>query len=348
VGGKSAGNQTTTVKPDAGTQHYLDYYRQAAMNLGGSYMGQFAPGAQGSMPAPGSGPVNSPYPVQMGAGSNVPGSRSDGFSAFGGPQAVSRSGMGGVYDFLKNSGAASGPSGPQPGVPGGPPAPLGVDPSAGQAGQTYGQLGQMGTNAAGAIERGQQGLGQLANGDASTFFNPYQNQVVDAMHSDFDRQRQFGLQAANQQATAQGAFGGSRQAVLQAQNLDNVNQNEASTLANLRNTGYQQAFGNGLAANGALTNSGFNGAQLGLNAAGGQLGFGDYRRGIGMEQQNAPWDNAQRGLGILSTGINGGGQTTTQPTYHNPLGGAIGGASAGFGIGGPVGAGIGGFLGLFS
>lgn len=339
MGAKSGGSQSTTVKPDPRTQQYLDYYRQAAMNLGGSYMGQFAPGAQQTGVNPATAPV----------------SRSDGMTSYGGPMAVSQApggqsnGFWGTYNAATNAAATHGaPSGPQPGVPGGPPAPLGVDPASQAAGQGYGGLAGIGGQAAGGITRGQAGLDRMAGGDVSNFFNPYQQQVVDAMRGDFDRQRAAGMTAANQQATAANAFGGSRQAVLQAQNLDNVNRNEASTLANLRSSGYQQAFQNGLGVNSGLINSGLAGGQLGLGANSGLFGYGDYNRGIGMEQQNAPWDRAAQGLGILAGGLGGGGQTTTQPYYHNPLGGAIGGASAGFGIGGPIGAGVGGFLGLFS
>lgn len=344
MGAKSGGSQTTTVKPDPRTQQYLDYYRQAAMNLGGSYMGQFAP-QQGGAPQPGGAPAPTPaapYPTQTG------------MTPFGGAPAVSRGeapggmSVGQTMQWMNGNPVSRGPTGPQAGIPGGPPAPLGVDPASQAAGQGYGGLAGIGGQAAGGITRGQAGLDRMAGGDVSNFFNPYQQQVVDAMHGDFDRQRAAGMTAANQQATAANAFGGSRQAVLQAQNLDNVNRNEASTLANLRNTGYQNAFTNGLNVNQGLINSGLAGGQLGLGANSGLFGYGDYARGIGMEQQNAPWDRAAQGLGILAGGVGGGGQTTSQPYYHNPLGGAIGGASAGFGIGGPVGAGIGGFLGLFS
>lgn len=60
--------------------------------------------------------------------------------------------------------------------------------------------------------------------------------------------------------------------------------------------------------------------------------------------QQAPWDNLQRYMGMVQGDY---GQTTTQPGQEsNPMMGALGGAAAGFQVGGPWGAAIGGLMGL--
>ncbi|HET7111723.1 MAG TPA: hypothetical protein VFI41_12700 [Gemmatimonadales bacterium] len=57
--------------------------------------------------------------------------------------------------------------------------------------------------------------------------------LKDQARAEFDRQRtQAGLSAADM-ATKAGAFGGDRSAILQAQLVNGVNQNEASTLAGI-------------------------------------------------------------------------------------------------------------------
>jgi len=79
-------------------------------------------------------------------------------------------------------------------------------------------------------------------GSISSYMSPYQQQVIDTTMQDFDQQAQI---RANQNAAATlgvpGAFGGGREGVQRAQYQAASDQNRAQTLANLRQTGFQNA-----------------------------------------------------------------------------------------------------------
>lgn len=203
-------------------------------------------------------------------------------------------------------------------------------------------------------------LQRAGQGDVSAFYNPYQQQVIDASSADFDRQRQGATMQANDLATKAGAFGGSRSAVLQANALDNVNRDESSTLANLRNAGYGQSFDRAMQSGQSLANLGmgalnnYSSGQLAQeqaqsNAGQQQLAAGEYQRALKERQLRQPYNDAVNSLGIMGPYVVGGGQTTMGPSQSsNPLMSGLGGAASGFAVGGPIGAGIGGGLGLLS
>ena len=82
---------------------------------------------------------------------------------------------------------------------------------------------------------------QFQQSDFDKFMNPYTGEVIDQSLADIERAR---LQQANQaaaQATAAGAFGGSRGALMEAEIARNALEQGASTAANLRNQGFQFA-----------------------------------------------------------------------------------------------------------
>src|SRR6185312_14210047 len=83
--------------------------------------------------------------------------------------------------------------------------------------------------------------GQLSNTDLSPYLNPYTDDVVNAALADLQHMREVQGVADNASATAAHAFGGTRQAVLNANTTDNYLRNVASTSANLRQAGYQNA-----------------------------------------------------------------------------------------------------------
>jgi len=98
------------------------------------------------------------------------------------------------------------------------------------------------TTAAGAAT-GLTGTGAgTGAGSISSYMSPYQQQVIDTTMQDFDQQAQI---RANQQAAATlgvpGAFGGGREGVQRAQYQAASDQNRAQTLANLRQSGFQNA-----------------------------------------------------------------------------------------------------------
>jgi hypothetical protein len=115
-----------------------------------------------------------------------------------------------------------------------------VDPSTG-LGSFQPFLTKAGTAADAATGLTGTGAGTGA-GSISSYMSPYQQQVIDTTMQDFDKQAQI---RANQQAAATlgipGAFGGGREGVQRAEYQATSDQNRAQTLANLRQTGFQNA-----------------------------------------------------------------------------------------------------------
>jgi len=83
--------------------------------------------------------------------------------------------------------------------------------------------------------------GQLAGSNLGAYTNPYESQVVDQALGDIERSR---LMAANQlgaQASAAGAFGGSRQGIAEAETNRACADQAARTASGLRQAGFTQA-----------------------------------------------------------------------------------------------------------
>jgi hypothetical protein len=76
---------------------------------------------------------------------------------------------------------------------------------------------------------------------AQAFMNPYQQQVIDATMAEMNRQQAITQQGLSAQAVRSGAFGGSREGIQRQELQRNVDQQKASTIANLLNQGYSQA-----------------------------------------------------------------------------------------------------------
>jgi len=178
------------------------------------------------------------------------------------------------------------------------------------------------------LNTGQQNLDAASHqfggaADLSNFLNPYQQQVTGAVQSNFDRQRTQALNAAAGNATSQGAFGGSRSGVLQAQALNDVNQNETGTLADLNRQGYSQALG-------AYQNQQQLLGNLGLGAAGaGAAGLGNI--GQFQAQGTANLNQAQQQylaqlLGMQQGGFQPTSQTNTRVQKGNLWGDILGAA----------------------
>lgn len=217
-------------------------------------------------------------------------------------------------------------------------------------GQTVAGASPLQTGAAQAY----QGLGGLASlggaamagdqGAFSQFMNPYQQNVVDAVGSQYDTLRGQAHLDANDAATRAGAFGGSRHAVMEGERLGQLDQGQAQTTAGILQSGFNDAQQRALQA-----------ANFGMGALGQQFGAGDYFRNIqqqyltdqqGRFNEGRDWE--LRNLGVLQSGMSGTpyGQSQSQPLNSNPLAGIAGGAMTGFAMGGPVGGIIGGGLGL--
>lgn len=144
---------------------------------------------------------------------------------------------------------------------------------------------------------------------AAKFMNPY----LSALDPAFNKLRAQSLNAANSNATSQGAYGGSRAAVTGGVALSNVN--------NLQNQTNYGAF------NDAMSRA--------LQSANLGLGANSLMGGLGQYLTNLPMQYRQQQLGLLLGGIGPYGQTQTVPTQSDPLSGALGIASM-FIPGGPL------------
>ena len=118
------------------------------------------------------------------------------------------------------------------------------------------------------------GLGSLVGtgagtgeGSIASYMSPYQQQVMDASLSEFDRNAAIQQNALGDQAISMGAFGGGREGVQRAEMMRGSNMNRASLQAQLLNQGFQQAQR----------------ARSGDLAA--QQGLGTYQQGLGQGQQ---------------------------------------------------------------
>ena len=112
----------------------------------------------------------------------------------------------------------------------------GIDTSA-YAPQVAGQT-QMQKDAAAAAA----GLGALTGPDAyKPFMSPYQQEVIDATLSEFDKQQAIQQTALRDKAIAAGAFGGAKSGIMEAEFLNQGALNRAQLQAQLLNQGFQQA-----------------------------------------------------------------------------------------------------------
>ena len=118
------------------------------------------------------------------------------------------------------------------------------------------------------------GLGSLTGTGAGTgqgsiqsYMSPYQQQVMDASLSEFDRNAAMQQTGLRDQAIQSGAYGGGREGIMQAEAMRGNNMDRAQLQATLLNQGFQQAQT----------------ARAGDLAA--QQGLGTYQQGLGQGQQ---------------------------------------------------------------
>jgi hypothetical protein len=124
----------------------------------------------------------------------------------------------------------------------------------------------------------------LTSVDLSGYMNPYTSQVIDSSMQDLNRQQQIQDQNDASKATAAGAFGGSRSAVLQNLDDDSYARAQASTAASLNQANYSQAqtaaqsdLARQLAASQSNQSAGLQAAGLNLNAANALAGMGNQQ-----------------------------------------------------------------------
>ncbi len=202
----------------------------------------------------------------------------------------------------------------------------------------------------------------FANADLSAYTNPFQQQVIDAQLSEIERQRGQTAERIDADAAKSAAFGGSRQAIQQAESDRNFGDIAARTGADLRSQGFQQASAmyqqdaaRQMQADLANQQAGLSGAQLRLRGAGllgdmaGQMSDADMREAAmrgslgqlerGQEQAELdaqyqaylmayddPYRRAQLQLGLLGNTPMIQDSRGTQTTSGGGLGAAIAGA----------------------
>jgi hypothetical protein len=165
---------------------------------------------------------------------------------------------------------------------------MSVTPQTGEATAAATMAGLGGMNVAG--QANQYGFQNQVGG----YMNPYMNQILAPQMAEANRQYDIGATRQQSAATQAGAFGGSREAIMAAENERN------------RNTGLNQIYGQGL--NTAFTNAQnqynqnlgtqLQGYGLANQAAGqlGQLGQNQYGQQMGINQLQSQYGGQQQAL----------------------------------------------------
>lgn len=196
----------------------------------------------------------------------------------------------------------------------------GITGALGTAGQA-GQYGGMGAGiGAQAAQAGRQYAQQATNPYAmQAYMSPYMQNVVDVQQREAQRASDIAGAAQRGQATQQGAFGGSRQALMEAERQRNL----ATQMGNIQATGLQSAFDQARQAQqfGAQLGlqgqqAGMQGAQIGLQGVGAQqAGYGQAVQGAGMLGNLGAQQLAAQ-QGVLGTQAQYGGQ---QQAYNQNI-----------------------------
>ena len=128
---------------------------------------------------------------------------------------------------------------------------------------------------------------------AQAYMDPYEEQVVQQALQDLQRQSDIARVADEARATGAGAFGGSREGILQAENVRNLQEAQARTAGQLRSQGYQQSLQQAQNAFEAAQQRRLSGIGL-AGQLGGQLGsLGIQEAGLGELTSNLGLNEAR-------------------------------------------------------
>ena len=195
----------------------------------------------------------------------------------------------------------------------------------------------------------------LLDMDISAYESPYQQRVIDLTEQDFAKRRDLQQQQAQDLAMRSGAFGGSRGTIYEQEALRPLIEQEARTVADIRDRGYGQALGAlesdiarqqqmamfapELELRGRQQEADLLGGLLGgqKQALGLLGGYGGLSRGLGQAQRDFDYSEFGRELqypayqlGLFGQGIQGMPSLVgqTQTTQSSPgLGGILSGAT---------------------
>jgi hypothetical protein len=197
----------------------------------------------------------------------------------------------------------------------------------------------------------------ITAGQIQNYESPYTQQVVDATQAQFNNQNQQQQEQVQGNAIAQGAMGGNREAIAQAETANQQQLAQAPVIAGLENQGYQTGLNTALTEQQAqqagaysLGNLGVAGQSAALTGANAQVGAGTLQQSTQQNQDTAayqqflnqlayPFQTEQWAAGI-DTGVGsqlGGTSSTTAPA-PSIFGQLLGGLTSGVGILGGTGA----------
>ena len=152
---------------------------------------------------------------------------------------------------------------------------------------------------------------QLAGRDLSAYTNPYETQVVDQSLADLERSRLMQQNQMSAQASAGGAFGGSRHGIAESETNRAALDQAARTASGLRQAGFQNAQQMALTDIGATNQARQFGAQQGMTAQ--QL---NQMAGLNANQQRL---GAASQMGQLGQQAFNTGQTISQNQMQQGL-----------------------------
>lgn len=226
---------------------------------------------------------------------------------------MSAAGMAGMGTGYGSMGAGYGRAG----------ANLGMD-AAGLAGMGLG-YGGMGAGYGGqAAQQSQQGFGagqqyaqQATSPEAMrSYMSPYMQNVIDTQKEQAVRDYSRQLPSEKAAATAAGAFGGSRQAILQGMGQESLNRQ----LGQIESTGMQNAYDKAQQAQQFGANLGLQGLQAGYQGLG--MGMQGAQAGMqGLQSANQLYGTGLQGLGMGMQGAQSGmqGLQTANQLYGTGL-----------------------------
>lgn len=198
----------------------------------------------------------------------------------------------------------------------------------GVGGQTYGQAITTQGNLASFAPS------SLSSADLGAYMSPYTQEVIDRGQMDIERQRQMASNTLGAQATAAGAFGGSRQGVAEGVLAGEAARAAADLSATQRQQAYDQALkaaqfdiGGELAGAGVQAQAANDLASLSLQGLGAQMTAAEQQRALEQAQLQSDYAMFQQEQGYPLTqfnallaagsGIPAGLGTVTQ---HDPFG----------------------------
>lgn len=286
----STGSAQQTSTTTAGVSPFAQNYVDAMLGAGQQQVFNMTPGEGGKMDITGIKPyqaygapvAGSPYMAGMG-----PGEQQAAQASVAGPTALQQQAYGSAYGMQ-----TPGQYGTATDI--GQTAGLGLLNTAGQA-QGLQNLGMQ------AVQQGRQYAQDITDPyRTQAFMSPYMQNVVNAQQREAQRQSDIAAQGLKSQATKAGAFGGGRQAIMEAERQRNL----ATQLGDIQAQGLQSAFQNAQQQQLAAQNQAMQG-----------LGTGIQGYGQGIQGQTGAYGQAMQGAGTLSN--IGGQQLGAQQSIAN-------------------------------